>query len=315
MRKTLKNSVSRKNSSKKSVSRKKYSRKNKINKMSGGERLQSFIERIKKNNDTSPTEFNINKCCDNTWFANYDIFDLIDAIAKNNTLKSLNLSRVSKSSIDVINSYNLQILAEALKQNKTLTKLTTLIISSNYISDEGAKAIAEVLENNITLTSLDMNGNNITDEGAKAIAEALKKNTTLTTLNIKHNDFGIEGIKALADMLKHNSTLTILDMNFNNISDEEAKVIAGALEKNKTLTSLNISHNKIGIEGVTELVKALENNKESAIIELLLYNVNLVDNEMYIEQIKRIDDILVEKKEKNKSKIPIFNVTQSSSYT
>ncbi len=51
--------------------------------------------------------------------------------------------------------------------------LTTLVLNSNNIGDEGAKAIAEALKVNAVLTELHLYHNNISDDGAKAIAEAL----------------------------------------------------------------------------------------------------------------------------------------------
>ncbi len=72
------------------------------------------------------------------------------------------------------------------------------ITSDNYIGDEGAKRIAEVLEKNTTLTHIDLSGditwllndshptsgNLIGDEGVERLAEALEKNRSLTEINI-----------------------------------------------------------------------------------------------------------------------------------
>ena len=60
------------------------------------------------------------------------------------------------------------------------TLLTELNLASNYIEDDGAKAIAEALKVNPVLTNLDLRLNSIGDDGAKAIAEALKVNPVLT---------------------------------------------------------------------------------------------------------------------------------------
>jgi len=55
------------------------------------------------------------------------------------------------------------------------------------ISNDGAKALADVLRNNTTLLQLDLSLNNFTDEGAMALFSALHDNTTLMALFIPLN--------------------------------------------------------------------------------------------------------------------------------
>ena len=45
----------------------------------------------------------------------------------------------------------------------------------NWISDEGTKALAEMLKANTTITKLYLNGNIVRYDGVKALAEMLKK--------------------------------------------------------------------------------------------------------------------------------------------
>ena len=155
MSKTLRQNVSRKNTSRKNKNSKKnvkhYSRKNKKNNMRGGgrEKLdERLLDRIRENDPTLIT---------------LDIYD-------NN-----------------IGNKEAIALVDALKVNKTLA---TLNMNNNNIGVEGAQALANALgkDGNTSLTILKMRSNSIGDAGAQALADALKVNTTLIQFSIVMND-------------------------------------------------------------------------------------------------------------------------------
>ena len=60
------------------------------------------------------------------------------------------------------------------------------------------------------LTQLDMSSNYIGEEGADVLAEMLGRNTTLTTFDLTENNFGAEGAGLLGQAMTHNSTLVRL---------------------------------------------------------------------------------------------------------
>ncbi len=72
-------------------------------------------------------------------------------------------------------------IAEALRVNGALTKLS---LASNYLKEEGTKAICEALKQNKTLKELDLSGrNNIGGEAAtKHVADMLGVNGALTKI-------------------------------------------------------------------------------------------------------------------------------------
>mmetsp|Transcript_18603 Transcript_18603/g.41370 ORF Transcript_18603/g.41370 Transcript_18603/m.41370 type:complete len:156 (+) Transcript_18603:613-1080(+) len=74
------------------------------------------------------------------------------------------------------------------ENDPTLTRLALKWYSVH--SADGAAALAEALRENKTLTTLVLEHNDIGKDGAKAIAEALSDNATLTTLNLSGN-YGI----------------------------------------------------------------------------------------------------------------------------
>ncbi|XP_004349078.2 hypothetical protein CAOG_02328 [Capsaspora owczarzaki ATCC 30864] len=78
-----------------------------------------------------------------------------------------------------------QAIAEALKGNTKLTKLTKL-----QVGDAGALSISAALQENTTLQYLILCLNQIGDAGALSISEALQKNTTLQNLDLTYNQIG-----------------------------------------------------------------------------------------------------------------------------
>ena len=91
-------------------------------------------------------------------------------------------------------------------------QLNCLNVSSNGISDEGLKHLAEALaHNNCKLNSLNLSCNDISDEGVKHLAEALThSNCKLNSLNLsssRQNGISDESLKHLAEALTH-STVT-----------------------------------------------------------------------------------------------------------
>ena len=66
-----------------------------------------------------------------------------------------------------------------------LRGLTTLDISDNYLSNEGARHIATTLEGDGWLVALNMRGNQVSAEGAKAIKAALLINESLSVIDFR----------------------------------------------------------------------------------------------------------------------------------
>ncbi|XP_051535359.1 NLR family CARD domain-containing protein 3-like isoform X2 [Myxocyprinus asiaticus] len=99
-----------------------------------------------------------------------------------------------------------KILAEALKENRTVTDLRMAI---NKIGDVGAGSLAELLRTNRTLTDIRLRDNHVTDKGAELLMVALKENTTLQYLWMTDNKFSKEGVKKLREFAKSRPNLDI----------------------------------------------------------------------------------------------------------
>jgi hypothetical protein len=156
----------------------------------------------------------------------------------------INVLSISKSDIDdkAANS-----LAKAIRPKSTLDKLTTLKLGQklsklatlelvgNTISDEGFKTLAKVIQTNTTITTLniDMEGNTTNVESIKALANAISTNHTMTTLKIcvggKIEDGGAD---ALVELLEKNETLKSVDLKGNSFTEEQKKRFHEASLKN-----------------------------------------------------------------------------------
>jgi hypothetical protein len=86
--------------------------------------------------------------------------------------------------------------------------VTTMNLNSNEVGDDGAAAIAAMLEVNPSLTSIYVVGNRITTPGAAALASALRRsNTSVVVLAMQLNDVDGELLEEVACLLQRNSEI------------------------------------------------------------------------------------------------------------
>ena len=179
------------------------------------------------------TYISINSIIDESYLSNKSIKNILSLLDKS-FLTNLKITN-SKFEIDDFNTLN-----EILKENIKLEELT---LNNCNIGDEELKAFVDTLKTNtdIKLEKLDLGNNrladnfynnNISDEGAIALANLLQTNRTITWIDFCNNKIGINGLKALEDAVETNSEVITLDLFDNNISDEELKRLDNALKKN-----------------------------------------------------------------------------------
>lgn len=158
---------------------------------------------------------------------------LIKLLETNQTIESLQLIIYNSPATT-------QAFAGLLKKNTHLKKIRI------KCDNEGAIALAEALKENKSLTKLDLSLCEIEDEGAIALARALEENKSLTKLDLSHCEIGDEGAKAIAEALEENSSLRELDLSCNNERTKKAlSYFCRAFKFNKTLEKLNIYNDNI----------------------------------------------------------------------
>lgn len=154
-------------------------------------------------------------------------------------------------------------LAEALENqiSDTESKVRWIHLDNNAIGDPGAECLGRVLASDTGIRVLDLDVNVISDLGAAAIASSLTSNNTLQELDLHFNNIGSAGAQNFAKALEVNCSLQTLSLHGNPIGDAGAASLAEALHANKTLRVLQLGSAGIGDEGATAFAKALEHNR------------------------------------------------------
>ena len=166
-------------------------------------------------------------------------------------------------------------LAQALCVN---TSVKTLNLYSNYLCDEGAKKLAEMLGGNgaessgtvnTALEHFNLSYCSIGRLGAQHLAQALRVNTSVKTLDLSRNRLGDEGAKALAEMLGGNgavssgtvnTTLEHVNLSSCDVGPVGAQHLAQALRVNTSVKTLTLFNNPLGDEGAKALAEMLGGN-------------------------------------------------------
>ncbi len=127
--------------------------------------------------------------------------------------------------------------------------ITTLRVTA--VSEAQLQALASC-PHLANLTTLDLSQNPITNDGARALADSPHL-TNLTGLNLSNSDIRDDGVQALMDS-PYLLNLTSLDLSHNTlITDNSAWILAGSTSL-RNLTSLDLSHTPIGNEAARRLI-------------------------------------------------------------
>ena len=130
----------------------------------------------------------------------------------------------------------------ALRDSK-VSKISTWDLHAEDGIKASIKPLAEYIAVSGRLTALDLSSNYLQDEGIRAVCKAIqsKKETKLASLNLKNNGIGPGGANAVPAMVAVTGSLTELSIYSNRVGDEGVRAICEAIQSNKEtkLTSLN----------------------------------------------------------------------------
>jgi len=177
-------------------------------------------------------------------------------------LKKLGLNKkecFSFSMIDInnknISPSDVKLIAPFLRETLYITSLK---LSFNKLSNQGAIIVANALQHQQTVVHLDLGFNGIGDEGASQLASTLSTNRTLRTLCLSGNMIGEIGAKSMADCLRVNSTLQVLHLTGNSLTEKGVCFLGDALLCNKALLKLFMGGAAMGQSGAASIARALE---------------------------------------------------------
>jgi hypothetical protein len=161
-----------------------------------------------------------------------------------------------------------------------------LLLGTNAIGTEGARAVAGALTPGHGVETVYLGCNRIDAEGAEALAGGLATDTTARALWLKRNPVGDAGVRALAAMLRRNTTIRTLDLvntgltrdglralltvladrpypverlfaGGNGLGPEEADLLA-ALIRDAGVRELYVPANHLGDDGAATLAAATD---------------------------------------------------------
>eukprot|EP01022_Parablepharisma_sp_SALTPOND_P003433 TRINITY_DN113831_c0_g1_i1.p1 TRINITY_DN113831_c0_g1~~TRINITY_DN113831_c0_g1_i1.p1 ORF type:complete len:245 (-),score=3.04 TRINITY_DN113831_c0_g1_i1:131-865(-) len=140
-------------------------------------------------------------------------------------------------------------------------------IDGNCFDLEAAKALAETLEDKISLTFLDIRiaqttyqlieKSGLEEKGGVLIGKSLKSHKSLSQLDISENGIGDAGAIAIANSIRGNSALQELFIGLNYITNKGIKELADALKTHTGMHKLCVGYNNYDLDGLSELVKGL----------------------------------------------------------
>jgi hypothetical protein len=140
---------------------------------------------------------------------------------------------------------------------KNLSKLSSINLSDNYISDKSMQYLSESKFIS-QLDYLDLANNNIGDNGVKYFFES-KFQINIININLAHNNINSDGVKIIANS-KYSSKITGLNIEGNDIQNQGLKNLIDSPFLSQ-LTSINLSGCNINDNGFAHLYspKALPN--------------------------------------------------------
>ncbi|XP_020841877.1 leucine-rich repeat-containing protein 74A [Phascolarctos cinereus] len=163
-------------------------------------------------------------------------------------------------------------LMQMLHENYYIQELN---ISNNHLDSPGAKIITDfLLENTSSLWSIQLAGNNFNDDTAQMFCNALMSNYQIKVLDLSHNEFSEKGGEQLGHMLVLNEGLQTLNLSWNQLNLKGALSLCHSLRVNVTLKILDVSWNAFGNEGAQALGDALKVNSTLSYLDISNNHLN-----------------------------------------
>ncbi|MGZ3456768.1 MAG: gala protein, partial [Polyangiales bacterium] len=100
--------------------------------------------------------------------------------------------------------------------------VSSLLLGADELQNDGARAIAGLVESNESLTTVFLGCNLIDREGASSLAGAVSGHPTLRGLWVKRNPLGREGVRVLANAARDARALRTIDLAQVELDDGEA---------------------------------------------------------------------------------------------
>ena len=188
---------------------------------------------------------------------------VVNALKNISTLKDLSLNDNKNRNKE------LPIALKSILINNTF--IERLLLSDNYLNDDGVKCIAQALCKHSKLKLLDMRNNNITEEAAEALVSVISSNNGLEELYLGNNQLQV-GVITIATALKNISSLKLLDLQNNGINEKGANEILAVIAANNSVERLWLNDNNLE-SSISVIARAFYHN--SSLKELYIKNTRI----------------------------------------
>ncbi|TDD94774.1 gala protein [Actinomadura rubrisoli] len=132
----------------------------------------------------------------------------------------------------------------------------TLYLGCNRIDADGAAALAGRLASDGEVRALWLKRNPVGDAGAAALAGMLRRNTAIRTLDLVNTGVGVDGLRALlAALAAREAPLERMFLGGNGLGPDAADVLA-ALMRDANVRELYLPANHLGDAGAAVLASA-----------------------------------------------------------
>jgi len=177
-------------------------------------------------------------------------------------------------------------LGKILESVKEMKAVTSLDISHNSGNRQTGSMLGEILKmrKESSLTSIDLSWNKVTHEGAISIVGGLRENMTLKSLNMSWNSLGDEAGKQLGVVLGEDKVLEFLDLSNCKLHVAMSEIAKG-LEDNKCLHRLVLDNNYLGLYSGKALLRAIISQDKTKVADF--NKCILVEDDFILSEIEQ----------------------------
>jgi Ran GTPase-activating protein (RanGAP) involved in mRNA processing and transport len=164
-------------------------------------------------------------------------------------------------------------LLDAIAGNNTIKKLN---ISKNFLSFASAATIARMLTENGSIEEFYMRWNQMNGAGGAAIIKGIQATNKMRVLDISWNAFGAHVstfAQTFADYIYTNETLVHLDISNNSLGQADSNIIATALMNNHTLYGIHYDGN-FGYIDPRGFLKVLEPHEQKPDVNFITHSIH-----------------------------------------
>lgn len=153
-----------------------------------------------------------------------------------------------------VNPMGVRAMAMALQYNKSVKRFK---LTDNFLNDDAAYHLGQMLVTNTTLQELDLTGCRIRATGMLRLGSGMIVNTTLKMLNVSRNEIGEEGGQYFADHIVKGCTIPRIDLSRNKLGKLTVLALWDSLSYRNKMTHLNLSGNMLNVPGANKMLEEL----------------------------------------------------------